>query len=158
MALKSGWKWLKTWPFHTHSLDRAERKCSMDCHYPKENWWISRILNPAIELSSMNDIYRYWSKNQFPINALLRVLWLFFEVFGTWEVALEETKLLFQFRSPFDVKSSPPRRCFDLQIIILVSKDLGRRRLAHDKLAQNSIAWFIRTANFSKIDANTTPR
>ena len=74
-------------------------------------------------------------------------------------MALEETKLLFQFRSPFDVKSSPPRRCFDLQIIILVSKDLGsRRRLAHDKLAQNSIAWFIRTANFSKIDANTTPR
>ena len=68
-------------------------------------------------------------------------------------MALEETKLLFQFRSPFDVKSSPQEDVsFDLQIIILVSKDLGRR-LAHDKLAQNSIARFIWTTNFSKINA-----
>ena len=35
----------------------------------------------------------------------------------------------------------------------MVSKDLGRRRLAHDKLAQNSIARFIWTTNFSKINA-----
>ena len=100
MALKSGWKWLKTWPFHTHSLDRAERKCSMDCHYPKENWRISRILNPAIELSSMNDIYRYWSKNQFPINALLRVLFDSFWGFWNLRSSIRADKIAFPIEVP----------------------------------------------------------